>query len=102
MTRWGQVLKRIEIILHICICTEFAFIKFKLRYIPEDNKDGIFYPKEYYSELKPSKVENEELADINRPWFGFGLAQFGLDMAQNYIFCAKLNCKKLNKKKPFP
>ena len=25
-----------EIIQHICICTEFAFIKFKLRYIPEE------------------------------------------------------------------
>ena len=46
-----------EIIWHICIYTEFAFIKFKLRYIPEDNKGGNFYLKEYYSEsfLKAEK-----------------------------------------------
>ena len=44
-----------EIIFHICICTEFAFIKFKLRYIPEDNKGcWHLFLKEYYSESVPS------------------------------------------------
>ena len=40
-----------EIIWHICIYTEFAFIKFKLRYIPEDNKGGIFISRSIIQNL---------------------------------------------------